>query len=96
MLITVKKETEETIEIKTPCWYFTQSPDRWHFINENGDVTTVGKDVIMLWSAGDPFSDSFRISQIKYILQVGHGCTESQFKEALDKELYRIQETVTA
>lgn len=95
MLLTVKKEVEETIEVKTPCWLYQKSPERWHFINENGDMTTVGNGVIIIWAVD---SDDGVIVQreIQRVIAISHSCIEADFKQALDRELYKIQETVTA
>lgn len=91
MLITVKKEVEETIEVRTPCWMADQSGRHYH-ITEAGDLIYVGNGLIVLWD-----KDSFGIKEeIRKAFTVGHGCTEAQFKEALDKQLNNIQETVTS
>lgn len=96
MLITVKKEVAETIEIKTPCWLYQSSPERWYFINENGDMTTVGEGIIILHTSENEIARDFTKQEIERVFKSAHGCDESFFKEALDRELFKIQETVTA
>jgi hypothetical protein len=95
MLITTTEQVEKTIELQTPCWLHTNNPERWHFINENGDMTTVGDGLIILYTMGQGIDDLVQ-REIARVAKNCHSCFEFEFKKALDNELYKIQETVTA
>jgi hypothetical protein len=92
MLITVKKqvETEETIEVKAPCWLVDKLGFYAH-ITEGGDLIQVYGHTITLMEADD-WRTQYEISRV---LNSYHGCTEAEFKEQLDKRLFKLQETYT-
>lgn len=91
MLITVKKETEETIEIKTPCW-LVDTLGFYAHITENGDLIEVYGNTVSLKEAGNPAT----VVAIAGIAGKYHSCTEMEFKEALDKRLFKIEEVYTS
>lgn len=78
-------------KVTTPCWLFERESGRYYFINDRGDITGVGDGIIILYTIEE--------STHKYVLErvsnSGHSCTEREFKEALDKQLFNIQESVT-
>lgn len=90
MLIKVKKEVEETLEVKTPCWYVSKSGMFAH-ITKEGDLIKVGKGCIVLWDKENPLTQGY----IREVVTEFHGSTEFQFKEALDGELFKLKETYT-
>lgn len=93
MLITIKKEVEveETIEVKTPCWLASPYGFYAH-ITEGGDLIEVFANTVCLREASDPVTPI----HITNLLGIYHSCTEQEFKEQLDKRLYKLQETYTA
>lgn len=91
-MLTVTKMVEQEVQIKPPCWFFEKVSGRHYFINERGDLVSVGDGIVVLYT----IEDSGNKSEVARILKSAHGCTEMEFKEALDKQLYNIQETVTA
>lgn len=90
MLITVKKEVEETIELRTPCWLANKFGFYAH-ITEGGDLIEVFGNTVTLKEASEPATQS----AISRIINDYHSCTEMEFKEALDKRLYKLEETYT-
>ena len=90
MLITIKKEVEETVEVKTPCWLVSRYGMYAH-VTENGDLIMVSKGYVSFEDADAP-STKRKIAEIS---QAYHSCTEMEFKEMLDKQLYRLEETYT-
>jgi hypothetical protein len=91
MLLTIKKEVEETVEVKTPCW-LVSSYGMYAHITETGDLIQVCKGYISLMDANDP-STQRKIAEVS---QKYNSCSEMQFKEALDKELCKLEETYTS
>lgn len=89
MLITVKKEVEETIELRTPCWLADPFGFYAH-VTEGGDLIEVFGNTVSLKEAG-PDTEA----AIAKIFEKYHSCTEMEFKEALDKRLYKLEETYT-
>jgi hypothetical protein len=92
MLIKVKKEVEETIEVQTPCWLYDQDYRTHIHITADGDVIKVMPNLIALYDHANSLTEI----EIREAIQRGHSCTESEFKEALDKQLFKLEETVTA
>jgi hypothetical protein len=94
MLITIKEKStvEKTVEIKTPCYLYEPAFDRHHFINENGDMITVGNNILVLWSA--EVEDTKK--QIASVFKDSHGCIEADFKDALERVLFITKETYTS
>lgn len=91
MLVKLNKEVEETFEIVTPCWFHQRSPERWHFINEKGDLATVGAAILVIWKAEDGNGPA-----INAALTGAHACGEYDFKDALDRLFKKTEETVAA
>lgn len=90
MLVTVKKETEEIIEIKTPAW-FVNNLSFYAHITEGGDLIEVYGGVVSLREADHPTTKR----DIATIVKEYHSCSEEQFKEALDKRLFKLEEAYT-
>jgi hypothetical protein len=92
MLIKVKKEVEETIELQTPCWVYDQDYRTYVHITTDGDVIKVMPNLIALYDRGNSMTEL----EIREAIQRAHSCTEAEFKEALDKQLFKLEEAVTA
>jgi hypothetical protein len=92
MLIKVKKEVEETFELQTPCWLYDNIAKIHMHVNAEGDLVKVGDGLIVFYDRGRPVTNN----EISDATKRAHSCTEMEFKEALDKQLYRIEEKVTA
>ena len=90
MLITVKKEVEETIEVKTPCWLTTHNGSYYH-ITAEGDLIHVANGLIVLWEKESEATSE----EIHKAVTTGYSCTEEKFKEVLDKQLFKLEETYT-
>jgi hypothetical protein len=90
MLITINKQVEETIEVKTPCWLANKLGFYAH-ITEGGDLIEVYGNSISLREGDNPSTPG----AIAGIVEKYHSCTEMEFKEALDKRLFKIEETYT-
>jgi len=84
MLLTVKKQIEETVEVKTPAYYKTSSGHS--YINENGQLTNVRERIIFMW---EPSQGKFYTDDIEELLRRGEPCTKEEFDaafvEAMDK-----------
>lgn len=90
MLIKVQKQTEETIEVKTPCW-LVNSIGFYAHITEGGDLIQVFGGTVSLGDASQPSTQR----EIARVTQEYFSCSEEQFKEALDKRLFKLEETYT-
>lgn len=90
MLIVTKKEVEETVEVKTPCWLASPYGFYAH-ITEGGDLIEVFANTVMLKEASDPATPI----AIANIVGKYHSCSEQEFKEQLDKRLFKLEETYT-
>lgn len=88
MLLTVKKQIEETVELKTPAYYKDMCGH--HFINEAGQLITVRERLITVW---DP-EQSFYQSNIEQILTEGKPCEQSEFDAAYNAAIQKIQSAV--
>lgn len=91
-MLTTTKMIEQEVKIKTPCWLYEKASGRHYFINERGDLVSVGDGIVLLYTVEEEGNKK----EIARILKSAHCCSEMEFKEALDKQLYNIQETVTA
>lgn len=90
MLITIKKEIEETVEVKTPCWLVNALGFYAH-ITEGGDLIEVYGCTVSLREAANPAT----IDAIANVTRSYFSCSEEQFKDALDKRLFKLEETYT-
>lgn len=90
MLITVKKEVEETVEVKTPCW-LANAYGFYAHITEGGDLIEVFGNTVCFKEASDCATEIV----IANIVKTYHSCTEQEFKEQLDKRLFKLEETYT-
>jgi hypothetical protein len=77
MLLTVKKQIEETLEVKTPCYYKTITG--FHYINEAGQVVSVNSRMISMWHADD---GKWRNDDIQRLVNDGQSCEKEEFEKA--------------
>lgn len=89
MLLTVKKQIEESVEIKTPSCY--KSFLGYYFINEHGVLVAVKKSMVYVWdqSFGHIYTEA-----IGEILRDGEPCNRSEFDNAYSAAMQNIQSTV--
>lgn len=85
MLLTVKKQIEETVELKTPAYYKDMCGH--HFINEAGQLITVRDRLITIWDPGQ----SFYQTNVEQILNESKPCEQSEFDAAYSAAIQKIQ-----
>jgi hypothetical protein len=78
MLLTVKKQVEETVEFETPV-YYKDWIGNFHHINETGQLTTVRQKMINMW---EPEHTTHYTEAIEEILRRGEPCTKEEFEKA--------------
>ena len=78
MLLTVKKQVEETVELKTPA-YYKDYIGNYHFINDDGQLITVRTRMINVWS---PEDGAHYKEAIEELLRRGEPCTQEEFDKA--------------
>ena len=74
MLLTVKKQIEETVEVKTPCYY--KGLTGYTYINEAGEVICVMDRMINMWSVSD---GKHRDGEIERMLSNSKPCEKSEY-----------------
>lgn len=87
---TIETKPVET-KITVPCYLYEPMFDRHHFINESGDLITVGRNLVCLWTADLEQTKK----QIHSAWKDSHSCTEAEYKVALDKVLFKVEEVYT-
>lgn len=90
MLLTVKKQIEETVEVKTPA-YYKNYLGNLHHINEIGQLTVVRKQMIHVWDAdhGKTYTDA-----IAELIHEGQPCTKDEFDQAFTEAMGRLKAAV--
>ena len=78
MLLTVKKQVEETVELKVPA-YYKDYLDNYHYINEAGELVSVRQRSITSWLPND---GKFYTDAIASLLKEGKPCTQEEFDKA--------------
>lgn len=81
MLLTVKKQTEETLEVKTPCYYKTVTG--YHFITETG-LVSAGSRMISMWGRND---GKYFNEEVERIVNNGKPCNKEEYEKAYAKIL---------
>jgi hypothetical protein len=76
MLIEMKKQTTEAIEIKTP--FYCRTSRGFHKITDAGDLINVMSSQITIWRA----ENMFLTTSIREVLEEAVECTEGEFNEA--------------
>jgi len=85
MLLTVKKQVEETLEIKTPCYY--KSPTGYHHINDYGDLIQASERMINMWSPSD---GKYLNEAIQQMLNYSKPCTKEEFDKAYAEAMAKM------
>lgn len=88
MLLTVKKQVEETVELKTPAYY--KDICGHYFINEAGQLVTVRDRLVTIWEP----EQCYYQSNIAQILNDGKPCERAEFDAAYAEALQKIQAAV--
>jgi hypothetical protein len=92
MLLTVKKQIEETVELKTPA-YYKDYIDNYHFINESGQIITVRRKMVNMWV---PEDGKVYNEEIEDLLRRGEPCTKEEFEKAYAEVISKLDEAVEA
>ena len=89
MLLTVKKQIEETVELNIPACY--KSFLGYYFINESGALVAVKKNMVYVWdqSYGHMYTEA-----ISEILRDGEPCERSEFDNAFNGAMQNFQSAV--
>jgi hypothetical protein len=92
MLITVKKEVEETIEVNAPCWLRDKYSDKLTHITSDGGIVIINKGLVALFEAGESFTNE----NIHQAISAGVPTTELEFRNAMMDAWAKIQNALTA
>jgi uncharacterized protein (DUF427 family) len=74
MLLTVKKQIEETVEVKTPCCY--KGLTGYYHINEANEVIQVSERMVSMWGQSH---GHHQVEQIERMLKYSEPCTKEEF-----------------
>jgi hypothetical protein len=88
MLLTVKKQIEETVEFKTPAYY--KDICGHHFINESEQIITVRDRLITIWEP----AQSYYQSNMEQILNDSKPCDRAEFETAYNAAMQKIKAAV--
>lgn len=90
MLLTVKKQVEETVELKTPTYY--KGASGVHYINESGQLIYASGTLILLWepSHGDAYTN-----EVRSMLQYSQPCTKDEFEKAYAEVLAKFESAMS-
>jgi len=90
MLLAVKKQIEETVEVKTPA-YYKNYLGNLYYINEAGELTVVRKQMIHVWDAdhGKVYTDA-----IAELLKEGRPCAKEEFDQAFTEAMGKLKTAV--
>ena len=78
MLLTIKKQIEETIEVKSPANY-KDWLGQFHFINEASQLIIVRRNMINVWGLED---GKVHTEAIEELSRRGEPCTKEEFDNA--------------
>jgi hypothetical protein len=88
MLLTIKKQIEETVEFKTPAYY--KDVCGHYFINESGQLVTVRDRLVTVWEP----EQCYYQSNIEQVLNEGKPCERAEFDSAYNAAIQKIQSAV--
>lgn len=88
MQLTIKKQVDETVEVKTPAYY--KDACGYYFINEAEQLITVRDRLVTIWEP----TQSFYQPNIEQILNDGKLCDRSEFDAAYNAAIQKIQSAV--
>lgn len=77
MLLTVKKQIEETLEVKTPCYY--KSLLGFTHLNAVGQLIAIRDRMIFMW---EPSQGTYYTEDIERMIRDGVVCTKEEFEKA--------------
>ena len=80
MTITFQKQVEETLEVKTPCYYKTVVG--YQHINDKGQIVTVYTSMIAI---SEPSKDKHYADDIQRMLNHGKPCEKEEFEKEFNK-----------
>jgi hypothetical protein len=89
MQIKVQKQVEETVEVKTPCYYKTMVG--YQHINERGQIVTVYTSMIAI---SEPSKDRHYTDDIQRMLKHGQSCEKEEFEYAYNQALINFNKAV--
>ena len=87
MLLTVKKQIEETLEVKTPAYYKDYLGNH-HYINEAGILVSVRRKSVTTWQ---PEDGKYYTEEIEGLLTNGKLCTKEEFDKAYCEMIEKIE-----
>lgn len=87
---TMISEVVET-KIQVPCYKYDATTEMYHYISEAGDLINVGNHTVAYW----PAEFESTKGQIAKICRTAHACIEADFKTALDRVLFKVEEVYT-
>jgi hypothetical protein len=90
MLLKVKKQIEETVEIKTPAYYKDFIGNLVH-LNEVGELITVRNKMINMWT---PENGQTYTEEIEKLLQMGCPCNKEDFDKAYTETMDKLNVAV--
>jgi hypothetical protein len=89
MLLTVKKQVEETVEVKTPA-YYKDSIGNPTYINESGQLITIRKNMVNMW---DPKDGKVYTEAVEEMWK-GKPCTKEEFYKAYAEVIVNLNAAV--
>lgn len=89
MLLTVKKQIEETLEVKTPCYY--RSLTGIHYINEGGQLVSVSMRMVSIWSPAD---GKYYNDDVERLVRDGKPCTKEEFEKKYNEAMAEMNAAV--
>jgi hypothetical protein len=90
MLLTVKKQIEETVEVKTPA-YYKNYLGKHSYLNEAGQLITVRKQMINI---SDPDYGKYYVDEVEELLREGESCTKEEFDKAYAETMAKLNAAV--
>lgn len=91
MLLTIKKQVEEIVEVKTPA-YYKDWIGNFHYINDAGQLTTVRQKMINMW---EPEHTTHYTDAIEEVLQRGEPCAKEEFEKAYADMLKKFESAIS-
>lgn len=90
MLITVKKEIEETMDVKAPCFLKSKFSDKYCHITEQGHLVIVNQGLVTVFKYGERFT----AENICTALKESEPCLAEEFKQVFNSEIIKLQAVV--
>lgn len=90
MLLKVKKQIEETMEVKTPA-YYKDIIGNIHYINEEGRLITVRTKMVNIWEPKDGYTYN---QQIESLANSAKSCTKEEFDKAYAEAISHFESVI--